>query len=113
MVTARRCLIAGLAVLVSAISASAQQPAPAERPKPTVDADATVHIPPITVPASGFISAEARKQLYETMTHPYPPIPKAGDPIEGYQKGREALNRDVYAPMIARDKQLIREPRPV
>src|ERR1700761_6911582 len=106
MVTARICLIAGLAALALATPAFAQQAAPAERPKVTVDADATIHIPPITVPASGFISAEAKTQLHDIMTHPYPPIPKAGDPIEAYQKGREALNRDVYAPMIARDKAL-------
>src|SRR3569833_242418 len=106
MVTARLCLIAGLAALASAASTFAQQAAPAERPKPTVDADATVHIPPIVVPASGFISPEAKTQLHDIMTHPNPPIPKAGDPIEAYQKGREALNRDVYAPMIARDKEL-------
>jgi acetyl esterase/lipase len=111
MVTARISLVLGLAALALAgcaehAAAPAQQAAAPERPKVTVDADATIHIPPIVVPASGFISAEAKAQLHDIMTHPYPPIPKAGDPIEAYQKGREALNRDVYAPMIARDKEV-------
>jgi len=109
MVRARIRLIAGLAALVLAGCAEhappAEHAAAPERPKVTVDADATVHIPPIVVPASGFVSAEAKAQLHDIMTHPYPPIPKAGDPLEAYQKGREALNRDVYAPMIARDKE--------
>jgi acetyl esterase/lipase len=81
----------------------AQSPAP-EHPKPSVDTDATVHIPPIVVPASAFTSPQAKTELYQIMTHPYPPIPKAGAPLEDYQVGREALNRDVYAPMIAKDK---------
>ena len=89
----------------------AQQPAPpAEqaaapaRPKPTVDADGTVHIPPIAVPVSSFVSPEFKATLYGIMTHPYPPIPKAGDPLSVYQAGREALNRDVYADVIKRAK---------
>jgi acetyl esterase/lipase len=109
--TARIRLVSTLAALV--LGGCAQHAAPPadhaaapERPKVTVDADATIHIPPIVVPASGFISPEAKAQLHDIMTHPYPPIPKAGDPLEAYQKGREALNRDVYAPMIARDKAL-------
>jgi monoterpene epsilon-lactone hydrolase len=110
MTTAPIRLIAGLAILVLAGCAEhgappPQQAAVPERPKVTVDADATVHIPPIVVPPSGFISAEAKATQHDIMTHPYPPIPKAGDPLEAYQKGREALNRDVYAPMIARDKE--------
>jgi acetyl esterase/lipase len=76
----------------------------AERPKVTVDADAAVHIPPIVVPASAFISPEAKAALHEIMTHPYPPIPGPNAPLEEYQKGREALSRDVYAPLIAKDK---------
>jgi len=110
MVTERIRLVSTLAALMLAgcaeHAAPVQQAAAPERPKVTVDADSTIHIPPITVPASGFISPEAKAQLHDIMTHPYPPIPKASDPIEAYQKGREALNRDVYAPMIARDKEL-------
>ncbi len=102
--------IAGLAALLLAgcadHAAPPQQAVAPERPKVMVDADATVHIPPIVVPPSGFISAEAKATQHDIMTHPYPPIPKAGDPLEAYQKGREALNRDVYAPMIARDKEI-------
>ena len=110
MPTAPTWLIAGLALAL--LSGCMQQPTTPtqqasfpERPKVTVDADDTIHIPAIAVPASGYISAEARAALHDIMTHPYPPIPKAGAPLEDYQKGREALNRDVYAPMIARDKE--------
>ena len=110
MVTSSKRLIAGFGIALLAGCMNQQPPAqtasaPAERPKVTADADDTVHIPPIAVPASGFVSPVALTQLHDIMTHPYPPIPKAGDPLEAYQKGREALNRDVYAPMIARDKE--------
>jgi monoterpene epsilon-lactone hydrolase len=110
MVSAPTRLIASLALTL--LAGCAQHAAPQgpqaaipERPKVTVDADDTIHIPPIAVPASGYISAEARATLHDIMTHPYPPIPGANAPLEDYQKGREALNRDVYAPMIARDKE--------
>jgi len=104
------CLIASLGLILLAGCANqavapAQQAAAPERPKIIVDADDTIHIPPIAVPASGFISPEAKATLHDIMTHPYPPIPGANAPLEDYQRGREALNRDVYAPMIARDKE--------
>jgi acetyl esterase/lipase len=110
MISAPTRLAAGLAlILLTGCMQHAAPPAPQtatpERPKVAVDADDTIHIPPIAVPASGYISAEARTSLHEIMTHPYPPIPKAGAPLDDYQNGREALNRDVYAPMIARDKE--------
>ncbi|MDB5396993.1 MAG: alpha/beta hydrolase [Rhodospirillales bacterium] len=109
MVSAPRCLIASLALTLVAgcmqhAAPAAQQAAAPERPKVVVDAGDTVHIPPIAVPVSRFISPEAKTTLHEIMTHPYPPIPGPHAPLEDYQKGREALNRDVYAPMIARDK---------
>lgn len=100
--------IAGLGVMLLAGCAhppAPEQAAAPERPKVTVDADATIHIPPIVVPPSGYTGPEAKANLHDIMTHPYPPIPKAGAPLEDYQRGREALNRDVYAPMIARDKE--------
>jgi monoterpene epsilon-lactone hydrolase len=110
MVSAPTRLVTGLALMLLAgcaqNAAPPQQAAAPERPKVTVDADDTIHIPPIAVPASVYIGAEAKTTLHDIMTHPYPPIPKAGDPLEAYQKGREALNRDVYAPMIARDKEI-------
>ncbi len=90
--------------LVLAQNAGAQRPAPAERPKVTVDPDDTVHIPPIVVPPSAFISSEAKATLHDIMTHPYPPVPGPDAPLKDYQKGREALNQDVYAPLIAREK---------
>ena len=110
MATASTRMIACLALTVLAGCMNQAQPPAAqaaapERPKITVDADDTIHIPPIAVPASGFISPEARATLHDIMTHPYPPIPGPHAPLEDYQKGREALNRDVYAPMIARDKE--------
>ncbi len=83
---------------------TAAQPVAQEKPKVMADPDATVHIPPIVIPASAFTSPQARATLYAIMTHPYPPIPGAHAPLEDYQKGREALNRDVYLPMIAKDK---------
>jgi acetyl esterase/lipase len=122
MVTASKRLIAGLGLALlagcmnrasgpftactdKATTAAQALAAEAQRPKVTVDADDTIHVPPVAIPASGFVSPVALTQLHDIMTHPYPPIPKAGDPLEAYQKGREALNRDVYAPMIARDKE--------
>lgn len=110
MVSAPTRLVASLALLLlagcmqHAVPPVPQAAAP-ERPKVTVDADDTIHIPPIAVPASGFVSPEGKVTLHEIMTHPYPPIPGANAPLSEYQKGREALNRDVYAPMIARDKE--------
>lgn len=89
------------AVVAAVVLAQSTQ---GQQPKVTVDADDTVHIPPIAVPASSFISPEAKAALQEIMTHPYPPIPGPNAPLEEYQKGREALNRDVYAPLIAKDK---------
>lgn len=110
MVTSPMRLVASLCVFILAgcmhqAAPPAQQAAAAERPKIVVDADDTIHIPPIAIPASGFISSEARATLHDIMTHPYPPIPGPHAPLEDYQKGREALNRDVYAPMIARDRE--------
>jgi ribosomal-protein-alanine N-acetyltransferase len=53
----------GLAALCG-VGAYAQTPAaPPERPHVTVDADATVHIPPIVIPPSAFISPEAKAML--------------------------------------------------
>ena len=97
MVSAPLRLAAGL--VVALLTGCAHPTAP---PKPTVDADGTIHSPPIVVPPSGFISPEARTTQHDIATHPYPPIPKASDPVEVYQAGRETLNRDVYAPVIAR-----------
>jgi monoterpene epsilon-lactone hydrolase len=92
-----------LAIMLTGLPAAAQQASP-ERPKVGVDPDATIHIPPIVVPPSAFASPESKAILYGIMTHPYPSIPGANAPLEDYQKGREALNRDVYAPIIAKDK---------
>ncbi|HTJ65642.1 MAG TPA: alpha/beta hydrolase fold domain-containing protein [Alphaproteobacteria bacterium] len=110
MVSTTTRLAAGLALMLLAGCAQHAAP-PADQaaaatahPKPTVDADGTVHIPPIAVPVSGYVSPEFKATLHDIMTHPYPPIPKAGDPIEVYQAGREALNRDVYADVIRRAK---------
>ena len=64
MTTAPTRLIAGLGLLILAGCAEHAAPPPQAaapaRPKVTVDADATVHIPPIVVPPSGFVSAEAK-----------------------------------------------------
>lgn len=95
-------VLCALGLLVPAGGATAQ--AVAERPKVIVDPDATVHIPSLTVPASGYVSPEAKAALHDILTHPYPAIPGANAPLAEYQKGREALNRDVYAPLIARQK---------
>jgi acetyl esterase/lipase len=95
----------GLTMLVaSGAEAQTAVPVPAERPQVTVDPDATVHIPPIVVPPSAFISPQARKTQYGVMTHPYPPIPAANAPLADYQNGRDRLNKEVYLPIIARAK---------
>ena len=89
-------VVMGLA-LASTAAANAQtaSPSPAERPHVTVDDDATVHIPPIVVPPSAFISPEAKAMLHDVMTHPYPPVPAANAPLSEFQNGRDRLNKEV------------------
>jgi len=98
-------VVMGLA-LASTAAANAQtaSPSPAERPHVTVDDDATVHIPPIVVPPSAFISPEAKAMLHDVMTHPYPPVPAANAPLSEFQNGRDRLNKEVYLPIIERAK---------
>jgi acetyl esterase/lipase len=97
----RVCGAAALVMAVAGADGAAAQQAPA---KPVVDADATVHLPGLTVPPSSFISEEATRALHGLMTHPYPPIPPAGAPLEEFRRGREILDREIYIPMTERAK---------
>ena len=90
--------------LAIAAPGGAQEAAPPQPPKITVDADDTVHIPLYTVPASNYLSPEAKATLHDLMTHPYPPIPGGNAPFADYQKGRQILDTEVYLPMIAHAK---------
>jgi acetyl esterase/lipase len=66
-----------------------------------VDADGTVHIPPQTVPLSGYLSPEARAYVTNRLLHPDPP------PDPDIRKERASIDAHL-APLI--DKQKTRYP---
>ena len=73
---------------------------------PHVDADGTAHVPAVSVPASRFLSPEARAQFITNFYHPAPP-PKAAapDPPPDFAAMR-AEDERRNAPFVARAKQL-------
>lgn len=69
-------------------------------PQSAIDGDGTVHLPAISVPFSSLASPQAKAEFLEMAAHPLP------SPADGLTEWREAMNKQVYAPLVARLKDL-------
>jgi acetyl esterase/lipase len=102
----RRCplvrlfLLAAAAALLSAAAAAADDTP--SRPRPYVDADGVAHLPAMDVPASRFMSPEARRRFIELFSKPKPPQPPGPPDFRKLRAQDEAKN----APYVARAQQL-------
>jgi epsilon-lactone hydrolase len=85
-----------LGVAAGALPALAQEAGPTSE----VDAKGVAHLPPAEVPASTFMSAEAREKFIALFSHPKPPGPRPD-----FRTQRENDERK-NAPFVARDEVL-------
>lgn len=93
-------------LLGTVAGALAASPAVTPEPGPTseVDAQGVAHLPPVEVPASRFMSAEARAKFIALFSHPAS-APAAGSRPPDFRTRRENDERK-NAPFVARDEVL-------
>lgn len=74
-------------------------------PRPWVDPQGTAHLPPVSVPASRFMSPEARARFIQHFAHPAAPpaAPPSGPPDYAAMRADDERNN---APFVARAKVL-------
>ncbi len=92
-------------LLLSALSgALAAAPVPASEPGPSsqVDGQGVAHLPPVEVPASRFMSAEAREKFIALFSHPARAPESAPPDFRTRRENDERKN----APFVARDEVL-------
>jgi epsilon-lactone hydrolase len=73
--------------------------------QPHVDDDGVAHIPALTVPASRFMSAEARKTFIATFSKPHASPPKSGTSAPDFRRMR-ADDEQKNAPFVAQAEAL-------
>jgi len=93
-------LLAGAAQAVLLAACGSQTP-----PGPYVDKEGTAHLPPVAVPASKFMSAQARAKLVEHFSHPAarPAAPPSGPPDYAAMRADDERRN---APFVERAKVL-------
>ncbi len=67
-----------------------------------VDPDGTLHIPPLEVPMSSFMSPQMRNALLEIMKHPYPVHPPFDAPLAEWEKYWKTYDEQVMRPILTR-----------
>jgi acetyl esterase/lipase len=92
-------------LLAGAVQAVAPGACRAQSPGPYVDKDGTAHLPPASIPASRFMSREARAKLIEHFAHPAaPPAAAPSGPPDIAAMRAEDERRN--APYVARAEVL-------
>jgi acetyl esterase/lipase len=93
-------LLAGVAQAMLLTACGSQTP-----PGPYVDKEGTAHLPPLSVPASRFMSADARAKLIEHFSHPAaPPAAESAGPPD--YPAMRADDEHRNAPYVARAEML-------
>src|SRR5690349_20521720 len=90
---ARGLLLAGVAQAALLAACGSQTP-----PGPSVDKEGTAHLPPLSVPASKFMSPEARAKLVQHFSHPAaaPAAASSGPPDYGAMRADDERNNAPF-----------------